>query len=599
MATFGILAVAGMLWNANRTPRGVILPDLKLTQLTINSPENLVSGGLISPDGKYLAYADEKRIHIKVIGADEVQTVHQPESLKDHPVKWEIAAWFPDSVKFVVTAHPADETLYDWSSDTASIWVVSVLGGAPSRLRDHAVAYAVSPDGSSIAFGTNNGRLDERQIWLMATNGEQARKLYVASENNGICCLYFFPDGKRISYTSTDDSGESLVAGDLKGGPVTTLIKPTDRKKMGGFSWLRDGWFIYTDPCDFARMGPDSPCNYWINRLDSCTGELLDKPRRLTNWFGAWIGGPSLTADGRRAAFLQLSGRGSSYMADLEAGGARLVNLRVFNLEAGGADGINDWGADSKTVIVSQSRLGNYTIRKQPLNSEVQEPIVTSSPGGLEDAMLSPDGKWVIVQVQSDAPDLHANLLRISIAGGTPELIFTIPLWGSTQCARHPSTLCAVAEQTEDRKQMTITSFDPVNGRGAELAKLDLSPAFAISYMPPLWSISPDGSRLAVARGPKDPIEIRSLRGSPIQIVHPKGVNKLRAIVWEADGKGFFVTNITSPGSELLHMDLQGNTQSLWKCNSDRCFGGPSPDGRHLAIYDWKVNANIWMMENF
>jgi len=25
----------------------------------------------------------------------------------------------------------------------------------------------------------------------------------------------------------------------------------------------------------------------------------------------------------------------------------------------------------------------------------------------------------------------------------------------------------------------------------------------------------------------------------------------------------------------------------------------PSPDGRHLAIYDWKLSANMWMMESF
>jgi hypothetical protein len=25
----------------------------------------------------------------------------------------------------------------------------------------------------------------------------------------------------------------------------------------------------------------------------------------------------------------------------------------------------------------------------------------------------------------------------------------------------------------------------------------------------------------------------------------------------------------------------------------------PSPDGRHPAIYEWSLNANMWMMENF
>jgi hypothetical protein len=46
-------------------------------------------------------------------------------------------------------------------------------------------------------------------------------------------------------------------------------------------------------------------------------------------------------------------------------------------------------------------------------------------------------------------------------------------------------------------------------------------------------------------------------------------------------------------------VDLKGNVKLLWKSNSERCFGVPSPDGRHLAIYDWKLSANMWMMENF
>jgi hypothetical protein len=36
----------------------------------------------------------------------------------------------------------------------------------------------------------------------------------------------------------------------------------------------------------------------------------------------------------------------------------------------------------------------------------------------------------------------------------------------------------------------------------------------------------------------------------------------------------------------------------LWTC-SRRCDGTPSPDGRHLGIYNQNVNANMWMMDNF
>jgi hypothetical protein len=38
----------------------------------------------------------------------------------------------------------------------------------------------------------------------------------------------------------------------------------------------------------------------------------------------------------------------------------------------------------------------------------------------------------------------------------------------------------------------------------------------------------------------------------------------------------------------------------LWRCSEGQgCYGGSSPDARHLAIYDWKLSSNLWMMENF
>ena len=56
-----------------------------------------------------------------------------------------------------------------------------------------------------------------------------------------ICCLYFFPNRQRVSYISTDESGDTLLARDLKGGPVATLLPPSETKNMGDFSWLPDG----------------------------------------------------------------------------------------------------------------------------------------------------------------------------------------------------------------------------------------------------------------------------------------------------------------------------------------------------------------------
>ena len=48
-----------------------------------------------------------------------------------------------------------------------------------------------------------------------------------------------------------------------------------------------------------------------------------------------------------------------------------------------------------------------------------------------------------------------------------------------------------------------------------------------------------------------------------------------------------------------MHVDLLGNTKVLWHSNSVASFARPSPDGRHLAIYESRQGANMWMMENF
>ena len=311
---------------------------------------------------------------------------------------------------------------------------------------------------------------------------------------------------------------------------------------------------------------------------------------------------PSASADGKRVAFLESSGRTGTNMTNLEVGGTRLANSRLFIVEHGGEDGIYDWTADSKTVLLALDRGDRYALHKQSLNSESQEAIVTSVPGLVEYAAVSPDEKWVIAQVEpmpGRSPSAPVQLMRVPMTGGSPELLFSMPEWSSSLCAKLPSRLCAVAEQSEDHKKMVITSFDPVKGPGPELARFDLSPEYETTMLNLLWSISFDGTRLAAAGGPEGPIEIRSLVGGPGKVIRPRGLSKMKLLQWAADDNGLFISNITSGGIEIVHVDLQGDAKVLWKSNTDRCLGIPSPDGRHLAIYDWKQNANMWMMENF
>ena len=135
-----LLIGSAVLWYARRQPSPAPVLEPKFRQLTVNSPDNPVNSGAISPDGKYLAFSDTMGMHVKLIATDETHLVAAPEGLNTNDVVWEIpsSAWFPDSTRFVANAHPARETKDDWSSSSCSVWTVSILGGAPHRLRDHA-----------------------------------------------------------------------------------------------------------------------------------------------------------------------------------------------------------------------------------------------------------------------------------------------------------------------------------------------------------------------------------------------------------------------------------------------------------------------------
>ena len=570
--------------------------EIKFRQLTFNSAENAVKSGAISPDGKYLAYIDGKGIHIRLLETGETHVVPEPKALKDVKWEWELCPWLPDSTRFLVNAHPASEV---FSSEGASIWMVSVLGGEPHKLRDTAAASAISPDGATIAFSTKKGTFGDREIWLMGINGENARKLYESDENGAMGGLVWLPRGQRVVYLVTDKSGDSLVTRELKGGPVTTILSPPDMKNMNEIAILPDGRFLYTLP------EPDAvgnSCNYWTQHLDERTGVLDHKPTRLTNWGAGCAGGTIVTADGKKLIFTKWMSHVSIYVTDLAPNGTRISGTRRFTLTESW-DLPADWTTDSKEVIFRSNRNGHMGIFKQSLSEDTAEPLVLRTED-IGHTIVTPDGRWVIYSVPTKPDDQEApvQVMRVPISGGPSETVLTARPPGITQCAKPPANLCIVLEDDQDRKQFTFSSFDALSGRGRELARIDYGAdkhdADKKDYD---FILSPDGTRLAFTTGHEELIHILSVRGQPLQEIRVKGGwTRIEDMEWAADSKGLFVAHGIPGGAALLYVDLQGNAHVLWQQQGGSgTYAFPSPDGRHLAFLGWTIEGNIWMMENF
>src|SRR5215469_845765 len=228
--------------------------DVKQRQLTFSSSENPVRYGAISPDGRYLAYADLNGIHRMLIETGESQTIPQPEVFRKERNDWQDFHWFPDGTRFLVNQNPPPEREGGYA---ATIWAVSVLGGPPRKLREVAGAESISPDGSLIGFST-----EAWDFWVMGPNGEGARKVFGTGPP---CCTGYYrwsPSSQRIAYIRNPEG--SIESRDLKGGPPTIVLAPTG-SRLKDIVWLRDGRIIYSLK-ELPTIG--DTCNLWEVRVD-------------------------------------------------------------------------------------------------------------------------------------------------------------------------------------------------------------------------------------------------------------------------------------------------------------------------------------------
>jgi len=593
-----LIMVLAMLivWLAMRTRKTPTQPILR--QLTANSPENRVLAGTISPNGNFLAYTDGKRLYLKTIQSGEIKEIRQPGVAGFEDFVWDLGAWFPDGQRFFANAQPSPTAPPAVRLHESSAWVASVAGGAPTLFKDPALVYSVSHDSSQIAYGEKSGKFGPREIWLSNKDGTGAHKLYETDENSAICCVSWSKNNSRIIYIRTDQSGDTFLSRDLKGGTAVPLLAPPETKRIRDYIWLEDGRFLYSVEEPVSHLG--QTCNFWTMRVDPQSGEIVEPSKRLTMWTEGCMTVLSASRDGQRVSFLRWSSRASAYIADLSANGTRILNMRRFPKNES-SEAINDWTSDSKAVIFISNRSGSYGVYKQAIDSEIAEPLVSMGYSGMPH--ISPDGNWLLYRGSVQGTDVAqiwtvpTPIMRVPIDGGTPQQLFESKAYAEMACTKSAGGLCAIAEPSDDLKQVIVSSVEVSKGRGAELARFDIDPKLNDWW----FDLSPDGKLIAATPSSMGPLYIISLRGEPIRKIQMKNWHDLLAFTWSADSKGLFVVAGITEGRAIIHTDMEGNAKLLWTLEGDsgETLVQPSPDGKHLAIARWTTNGNMWLMEHF
>jgi serine/threonine protein kinase/Tol biopolymer transport system component len=588
-----LIAASGLVWFATHRALPPPRPEPKPRRLTANPPGNPATDAHISPDGKYLAYADQAGIHIVVIDTGEGRTIPQPQGLGYEVTGWSPAGWFPDGTRLLAQ-------LTSLGAEHSSLWIVSMLGGAPREIHEGGLAWSVSPDGSLIAFTSTSYDSD---IWLMGPNGEDPRRIVTADKGEPLISVVWSPDSRRMGYQrflfGSEGLRGSIESRDLNGGhAVIALSDPKLAGNFGGFWWLAEGRLIYSlGEGAWSYFDSFSDSNLWDVRVDA-GGRPSGKPTRVTKWAGFSLAGPNASADGKRLVFRRVNAQADVYVGDLEPGGRHLKTPpRRLTLDERN-DLPTGWTPDSKAVLIQSDRSGKLGIYKQALDQDSAEPLVADQKEK-NGPRLSADGHWIIYfsipkPIEEMSTSDLVDLMRVPVSGGPPHLLLKFS--GDERCARAPATLCLLEEFSGH--QWVFTAFDPVGGRGREVARIAYKPGVGGEH----WGLSPDGSQIAMLF-PEGENRIRLLPvagGAPRDLVVNGWYGFSSGPDWSPDGKGFYVGSSSPRGATLLYIDLNGHASPLWEQKgSFMTWGVPSPDGRHLAILGYTVDSNVWMLENF
>jgi hypothetical protein len=234
IACLASIVVVVLVWGMWRLLS--LRTNAKEHKLTSNSSENSVGSASISPDGRYLAYADNAGLYLKLIRTGETHGVALPPNFSAH-----VDDWFPDGSHLLVSGmDPLGKP---------NLWSISVFGGAPRLLSNDASGGSASPDGSRVAFLradlTYEGWFG-REVWIMHSDGTDAIK--VASDSGSLVGKpTWSPDGKRIAYVRTalayNSPTSSVEVNEWESARSQSLF--SDNRLTPALHWLRDGRLIY------------------------------------------------------------------------------------------------------------------------------------------------------------------------------------------------------------------------------------------------------------------------------------------------------------------------------------------------------------------
>ena len=531
---------------------------LKLEQLTVTGQSYHLA---ISPDGKYVAY---ERVFENRRGGIWLRQLATNTNVEIVP---------PTGQIYGVAFDSKGEYLYFVKGDPLSLFRVSLLGGAPTKIIDNLEGnFSLSTTDNRIALvrQTINSQ-SQRQYSLIIANsdGTGERTLLTEVYPHGLDTPLWAPDGRTIicSYGNTTGGSQDVQLIEVNVADAAKRdLSPKIFFRVTKMAWLADGKNLILS----ARRNLGENNQLW--RLSYPAMELTQITQGLTSYADL-----SVTPNGERAVASQetlssdvwigSSREPTSLKKMTQAAGSfswapdgRLVysstasgNRDLWIMRADGTEqkqltvdpalDINPRVTpDNRFVVFVSNRTGAFQLWRMNIDGSNQVQLTRGAPKSYHS--ISADSKWVFY---NSTDDWH--LWRVSIDGGEPfEVAAYVAAWPSIS---PDQKLIVCAGRKGASRELLILPFEG----GPPIKRLEL-PAGQLAGYRIKWTA--DGKAFIYMFEEDGPIAIvkQSVEGGRPEVVATFDQDELFDFDYSTDGQMLAVTRGAWEHDVVLITDL-------------------------------------------
>jgi serine/threonine protein kinase len=286
LAAIICIAASMMFWRHQQSKHASAV-HLNVTFSKLTSQPGVEWFPSLSPDGKWVVYSGNgstsRQIYLQSVnGQTPLDLSRDPTVDDDQP------AFSPDGERIAFRS----------SRDGGGIFVMGRTGEAIKRVTHMGFHPSWSPDGTQLAFTTENVELypqnsiGQSGLWTVTVSTGAARRLY---EGDAVLASWS-PHNQRIALTHRLGNPTQSAIWTIPASGGTP--KPVISEKATNWNpvWSPDGTYLYFSSDRRGSM------NLWRVPIDEVSGEMRGEPEAITTP-ASYLAHPSLSSDGKHIAF--------------------------------------------------------------------------------------------------------------------------------------------------------------------------------------------------------------------------------------------------------------------------------------------------------